>query len=526
MYKKIMLKVVGGLFIITLIIITPIMSGNASEADDTLAMVRAGEAQFLDPNVATSDRSFDQYIFGSLVVRNLYDGHYTPHLAESWEVLNPTTWKFNLRHGVKFQNGQEVTAADVKFSFERSMGAYNPRFRGYRQGELKRQIASIETPDDYTVIIKTKYPDASFLGVPMLLQVVPKAYVEKLGDRGYAKNPVGFGPYQVKEIKVGEYISLDSFDDYWNVDPRPGEVCRSRVHHILLRTLPQQATMVAALKAGEADAMLGVQTDTSRELEKLSPITVYYAPAALHQFFILNFRAEKDPQTGEANPLRDVRVRQALNYALNLDDIIKNYLTGREWRTTLIGRTQIGYDPDAPTYPYDPEKAKKLLTEAGYAEGLSLPFHYVDATRGPYMDAIWEYWRKVGINIVPQPHSAAVRMQGVFSKKSYGLIDWLGGFGPDPGNWFRVMVPYNGLQALHMPDPKAEELAKKQAIEFDVTKRAELIKELNEIFLKEAWFVPTFRGVSISALNTDNWAIDQSGMPLASLPWTFITKKK
>ncbi|MBW2092482.1 MAG: ABC transporter substrate-binding protein, partial [Deltaproteobacteria bacterium] len=479
-----------------------------------------------DPNVSTSDRSVNQHIFGSLVVRNLYDGQYSPHLAESWEILNPKTWKFNLRKGVKFHNGQEVTSADVKFSFERSMGLFNRKFKGYRKGALKRLIASIETPDDYTVIIKTKFADASFLGVPMLLQVVPKAYVEELGDQKYAKNPVGFGPLKVKEIKVGEYLSLERFEDYWNIRPKPGEVRRSRIKTIVLKTLPQQATMVAALKAGEADAMIGVQTDTSKELEKLSNITVYYAPGALHGFFIINFRAEKNPKTGEPNPLRDVRVRQALNYALNIDDIIKNYLTGHEWRTTLIGRTQIGYDPNAPIYPYDPEKARKLLAEAGYAKGVSIPFHYVETSRGPYLDALWEYWRAVGIKIVPQPHSAAVNLRGVYTKKSYGIISWGGGYGPDPGNWFRVMVPYNGLQAMHLPHPKVEALAKKQSVEFDPKKRAELIKELNEILLKEAWFIPTIRGVSISALNTDNWMLDHAKMPLSSFPLTYIMKKK
>ena len=526
MPKTSVLCLISGLLVMTLVALTPMICLGASGNADTLILVRAREAQFLDPNVATSDRSINLYLFGSMVVQNLYNGKYSPHLAKSWEILNPKTWKFNLRKGVLFHNGQEVTSADVKFSFERSLGRFNRRFKGYRKGALRRLIASIETPDDYTVIIKTKFADASFLGIPMLLQVVPKAYVEKVGDQEYARHPVGFGPFKVKEIKVGEHLSLERFGDYWNSSPKPGELGRSRVKRVIMKTLPQQATMVAALKTGEADAMIGVQTDTSKELKKLPNITVYYAPGSLHGFFILNFRAEKDPKTGEPNPLRDVRVRRALNYALDLDSIIKNYLTGREWRTTLIGRTQIGYDPKAPIYPYDPEKAKKLLAEAGYAKGLSLPFHYIETSRGPYLDALWDYWRAVGINIEPRPHSAAVNLRGVYTKKSYGIISWGGGFGPDPGNWFRVMVPYNGLQAMHLPNAKVEELARKQSVEFDPEKRAEIIKQINRILLEEAWFVPTIRGVSIAALNTDKWSLDQSRMPLSALPMTYIMKKK
>jgi peptide/nickel transport system substrate-binding protein len=427
---------------------------------------------------------------------------------------------------VKFHNGDEVTSADVKFSFERTAGKFNPRFRGFRKGAIRRQVASIETPDDYTVVIKTRFADASFLGVAMLMQVAPKAYVERLGDREYAKRPIGFGPYKVTEIKVGEYLTFEAFEEYWNANPKRGEMGRGKVQNVILKTLPKEATMVAALRAGEVDGMYGVDIDSVKELEKLPHVTVYHAPASLHGFFILNFRAEKDPKTGELNPLRDVRVRQALNYAINWDSTIKNYLTGREWRTTLIGRTQIGYDPSAPIYPYDPEKAKKLLADAGYAKGISLPFHHTEQGRTPYIDAVWNYWREVGINVVPKVHSPSVRLRGVYRKKFYGIIAWGGGYGPDPGNWFRVMVPYNGLQAMHLPHEKVEALYKKQSVEFEKEKRKKLIRELNEILLKEAWFVPTIRSVQHAALNTERCTLDKSTMPLSVLPLTYISKKR
>ena len=491
-----------------------------------LIMARQRDAQFLDPNVATSDRSVNGFLFGSIVWRNLYDGRYSRGLAESWEVVNPTTWKFNLRKGVKFHNGTEVTSADVKFSFDRTMGKFNKRFRGYRKGAIKRLIAAVETPDDYTVIIKTRHTDASFLGVPLLMNVVPKTYVEELGDKEYAKKPIGFGPFKVKEIKVGEYLKMEAFEEFWNASPKQGEIGRAKVKSVIMRTLPQEATMIAALKAGEIDGYFGVYIDSVKDLEKQPDISIFRAPTSMHGFMILNFRAEKEPKTGKPNPLRDVRVRQAINYALDWDSLIKNYLTGHEWRTTLIGRTQIGYDPNAPIYPYDPEKARKLLAEAGYAKGLTLPFHYSEASRQPYMDAEWEYWRAVGINIKPTPHSSSVLLRGVYKKTSFGIVNWGGGYGPDPGNWFRVMVPYGGLQAMHLPHAEAEELYNKQAVEFDPEKRAELIKQLNEILLKEAWFVPTIRGVYRSALNTKKWTVDKENVPLSSLPLTGISKRK
>ena len=495
-----------------------------AEARGSLIAGRQTEAQYLDGNVATSDRSLNSQIFGSMYYINSYDGKYLPRLAESYEVLDSKTWKFNLRKGVKFHNGTEATSEDVKFSFDRSMGKFSKKFRGYRKGPLKKQIAAIETPDKYTVIIKTKFADASFLGVAMLLQVVPKDYVQKMGDKGYARKPIGFGPYKVTEIKVGEHIKYEAFEDYYNQNPGRGEGGPSKLKQITFRTLPREATMIAAIKAGEIDAMYGVNIDSVKDLESLSNLSLYYAPAALHGFYILNSRSEKDPK-GKPNPLWDVRVRRALNHAINWDDIIKNYMTGREWRTTLIGRTQVGYTPDVPLQQYDPEKAKKLLAEAGYADGLSLSFHYNEATRQPYQDGIWQYWQQVGININPKPHSRAVHLRGVYRKKHDGIIAWGGGYGPDPGNWFRVMTPYKGFQAMHPKSKKVVNLARQQSVEFDKNKRNALIKELNTVLLEEAWFVPTVRGVGIAALNTNKYKYHNADIKLTPLMLTRIEKK-
>jgi len=495
-----------------------------AEARGSIVAGRQAEAKYLDGNVATTDRSVDSLVFGTMFFINLYDGNYTPRLAESYEVLDKNTWKFNLRKGVKFHNGDAVTAEDVKFSFERTMGKFNKKFRGFRKGVLVRQIASVEAQDKYTVIIKTKFADASFLGVALLMQIVPKSYVQKLGDKGFARKPVGFGPYKVAEIKVGEYLKFEAFEDFYNQNPGKGEIGASKLKEVTLRTLPQEATMIAALKAGEIDAMYGVDADSRKEFDDRPGITLYDAPTSLHGFFILNCRKEKTAK-GKPNPLWDVRVRKALNHAINWDEIIKNYLTGKEWRTTLIGRSQIGYSPDVPLPQYEPEKAKKLLEEAGYGNGLTLAFHYQDTSRQPYQDAVWQYWQRIGINITPKPHSRAVHLRGVYRKKHEGIINWGGGFGPDAGNWIRVMAPYNGFQAMHPKNKKVAQLAKKQSVEFNLEKRTALIKELNTIVLEEAWFVPTIRGVSTAALNTGKFRYHNEDIKMTSLSLTSVEKK-
>ncbi|MBL7176919.1 MAG: hypothetical protein ISS66_13940 [Desulfobacteraceae bacterium] len=490
--------------------------------EGTLILAMTGEIRYSDPNRESASLFFHGGVSGSLIRRNTFHGRYSRNLAKSWELVNSTTWKFTLQKGVKFHNGQTVTSTDVKYSFDRTMGKFDPRFRGFRRATLRRQIAAIEIPDEYTIIFKTKSPDASFLGIPQLLQIVPKAYVEKVGDQEFAKKTIGFEPWKVKEIKVGEYIEIEAFEHYWNIDPHPGEMGRAKIKSIIIRTLPKQATMLAALKAGEIDSIMGVRADMLKELRVLNNITVYQSPSPLQGFMIMNCRSRSDPP----NPLLDIRVRLALNYALDWDAIIQNFLTGKEYRTTLIDKDQIGYAPNTQTYPYDPEKAKILLAEAGYANGFTVPYHYVGTEHSPTREVIWDYWLKVGIKVEPQAHTFPVVVRGVYSKSFLGLVPWASGTSRDPGNWLRVMVPYDGEHALHARHKKAEELFNKQSTEFDEKKRAELIKQLNEIVLREVWLIPTLRGVFNWALNTEKWTIDTTKEPLATLPSTWISLKK
>jgi peptide/nickel transport system substrate-binding protein len=490
--------------------------------EGTLIVATTGEIRYSDPNRESANLFFHGGVSGSLIRRNTSHGRYSRSLARSWELIDSTTWKFTLQKGIKFHNGLTVTSADVKYSFDRTMGKFDPRFRGFRRATLRRVIAAIETPDEYTIIFKTKDPDSSFLGIPQLLQIVPKAYVEKVGDREFAKKTIGFGPWKVKEIKVGESIEIEAFEHYWNVNPQPGEMGRPKIKSFIVRTLPKQATMVAALKAGEIDSIMGVRADMVEELRAMNNITVYQSPSPLQGFIIMNCRSRSDPP----NPLRDIRVRQALNYALDWDAIIKNFLTGKEYRTTLIDKDQIGYDPNTHKFPYDPEKAKTLLAEAGYADGFTIPYHYVSSEHSPTREVIWDYWRKVGVRVDPQAHTFPVVVRGVYSKSFLGLVPWASGVSRDPGNWLRVMIPYDGEHALHARHKKAEELFEKQSTEFDENKRAELIKQLNEIVLREVWLIPAVRGVFSWALNTGKWTVDTSKEPLATFPATWISLKK
>lgn len=239
---------------------------------------------------------------------------------------------------------------------------------------------------------------------------------------------------------------------------------------------------------------------------------------------MFNWIAKKDPKTGEPNPLCDVRVRKALNYALDLDAVITNYLTGREYRTTLVGRGSIGYNPSVPFYEYNPEKAGQLLKEAGYPHGFTLTYHLPKDVR-PSSQAIAQYWRDIGVDVRFKRTTTPVVMRAVLRKKFYGIVHWNSGRGTETvKGFFDTMLRPEGMYALQGPDERVVALVKKQGKEFDLKKREKLINEIIQILWKDAWYVPLWEAVSITALRKE-WHYES--MPaITGIFLPYISKKK
>ena len=390
--------------------------------EDTFIMGVESDITSLDPNSAAGWSAISVWaqMYQALVTVSGIDWHIIPCLAESWETPDELTWKFHLRPGVKFHNGQLLTATDFEYSAGRILGTVDRRYGGFARRLYKQLIASIEIPDDRTMIVKTHQPEASFINQIGGIFIVPRAYVEKVGHNGLAKQPVGTSNYQFVERRIGESITLKGFDGFWNRNPRPGEIGPAGPKYVVFKILPEMQTRIAALKTGEIDAGTGISMDMAKDLETVPEIKVYYTSINQPQYIYCNWRAKTDPKTGEPNPLVDVRVRRALNHAVDVDAIIKNYLTGREYRTTLVGRGAIGYNPDVPFYNYDPEKAKALLKEAGYAKGFPLTFYVLQDVRPEYQ-ALTQYWRDVGIDVKFQ-HTTPV---GGHSRGDQEAVVWM-----------------------------------------------------------------------------------------------------
>ena len=432
-----------------------------------------------------------------------------PCLADSWEMLNPTAWKFNLHKGITFHNGEPLTSADVQFSYYRQMGKLNRRYPGAAKAEFRRMIDRIETPDDYTVIIHTKKPEVSMLSYVLSgsVYIAPKDYVEAVGDRAFGKKPVGTGPFKFKERKPSEYIAFEANEKYWNTNPIPGSLKPPEIRHVQYRIIPKNQTAVAALLAGEVDGIQGLPSDIVDDLEKRPGINIFYTEQNMPSLIMMNWLKSKDEKTGEPNPFYDVRVRRAMNYALDLDTIIKSYGTGRERRTTLVGRGSIGYNPDISFYKYDPEKAKKLLSKAGYPNGFKTQMSVL-SDRPPYVDAMTQYWRDIGVQVDYRITTLPVVIREMYRKNLQGMVVWVGGRGHDTTAGFnKIYLRGKGTFALHPPDERVEALIDKQQVEFDDKKRARLIHEVTKILWKDAWFIPLIEGVVIKTLR-DEWEYD------------------
>ena len=312
--------------------------------------------QSLDPHVSTSagKREIFFNIFEGLVKADP-DGHFVPALAESYEISDDATvFTFKLRDGVKFHNGSDLTVEDVVYTLDKCRGAETgvPLLSAYSE------IESVNTPDEKTVEIKLKNPDIEFLAY-LNTAIIPHDYANQ------DTFPIGTGPYKFKSRAVQENIVLEKFADYWG---EPGYL-----DEVTFRIIENTDALVMALRSGSVD--LSVHRVASDVKEIGDEYELLESPTNLIQALYLNNAIE---------PLNDLRVRQALNYAVNVQDVmlIVNDGLGTPIGSSIYPAFGKYFMPElADAYPYDPAKAKELLNEAGYPDGFSLtitaPSNYV-----------------------------------------------------------------------------------------------------------------------------------------------------
>jgi peptide/nickel transport system substrate-binding protein len=396
-------------------------------------------------------------------------------LAESWnESADGLTYEFKLRKGVTFHNGDPLTAEDVKFSLE--------RYRGASANLYKEKVKAIEIVDPHLVRIHLKepWPDfMTFYGTPSTGAgwIVPKKYVEQVGDDGFKQHPIGAGPYKFVSHQAGIEMVLEAYEGYWRKVPH--------VKTLVWRVMTDDATRLAALKTGEVDiayAMMGPMAEEVKRDPKLQ-LTYSYGPA----IFFIDFTEQWDAKS----PWHDLRVRQALNYAIDRQAINEQQTLGASQPTANIVPRAFEFYHALETYPYDPQKAKQLLREAGYPNGFDAGEISIGPPYYSIAEAVATYLQAVGIRIKVRPMERAAFFAAWREKKLTGLA--LGGTGAF-GNAAVRLEPFaiGGGTYAKGSYPDMNELYKKQSVEQDRKKRGAMLHEIQRLMHERAMYAPLF----------------------------------
>jgi len=320
-------------------------------------------------------------------------------IAKRWKVSSDgLTWTFYLHKGIQFHEGWgEVTAKDVKFCLERAMSPESMLSRG---AKLRKRVKDIEIIDPYTIAVHLKKPDA-FLplkfspfegGVGI---VYCKDYMDKVGAKKFGLHPIGSGPYQFAKQASGAYIRYKALPKHWFIGV-------PKFENVTIRIVPEETTRIGMLLGGEAD-LIELSLDRSKEVEKagfevaVKEGAVIVASGGFHNLW------QKCPQ-------QDIRVRKALNLAINRQEIIDIVYRGKAdmglgW---TWGSWAMGYNPELVSpYPYDPEQAKKLLKEAGYPDGFEQTIYSLVRPGAPEQPMVCQviggYWQKIGVKVDIRP---------------------------------------------------------------------------------------------------------------------------
>jgi len=399
---------------------------------------------------------------------------------------------FTLRANAKFHNGEPVTAEDVKFSFE--------RYRGIFARGLKDRIADVETPDAGRVRFKLKQPWPDFMTFYGTLAtgagwVVPKKYVERVGEDGFRKAPVGAGPYRFVSFTPGIELVLEAFDGYWRKSPS--------VKRLVLRTIPDPSTRLAALKRGEADIAFSMIGELGDEIRRTPGLTLKAVYPSTHW---LSFVDQWDPKS----PWHDRRVRLAANLAIDRRAIDQARTSGLSRITFSIIPSSFDFFWQPPAYAFDPAGAKKLLADAGYAGGFDAGDYYCDMTSADAAEAMIGYLQAVGIRAKLRPLERAAFNKSIADKKLKNLVQIIGG---SFGNAATRLEAYaiTGGQFAYGGYPDVDGLFREQATELDRAKREAMLHRVQQLVHDKTMVAPMYE---LAFVNGVGRRVDEAGLGL------------
>ncbi|HYU19095.1 MAG TPA: ABC transporter substrate-binding protein [Chloroflexota bacterium] len=456
----------------------------------------------LDPqtHVGTIAESQLRHMFEPLVQIDRDLQTVKPQLATEWKRLDDLTIQFKLRQGVKFHNGEEFDAEGAKFSVLRPVDPAT----GADARTTYAGISGVDVLDKYTINVKTAKPDPALLlrmtGFSMTM-VAPKWASQ--GMDVFTKEAVGTGPYKLASWSGPlQDWTMVANEQYWGGAPK--------VKKVRIKTIPELATRTAALRSGEVHVAKDIAVEEMDAINKSGRALAKTTPSNRIPYYVMDVRKP---------PCDNRLLRQAINYAANIDGIIQSVLYGNATRVaTTVAPWHVGFNPDLKPYPYDADKAKSLMREAGFANGFDLNINYI---QGRYLkdkevaEAIAQELNKVGIRAKPVLREAALQTQEDLAQRLDGLIfaSW--------GNWIfdadnqlfvrwhtsaRDTANAGKLQSsLPYSNPEFDTLVEQARIELDEKKRLDLYKKAQQILYDDA--AGLFMYTLTDIYGVDNWVL-------------------
>ena len=364
-------------------------SPSGTSKPDSIVVGISSTILSLDP---TNHRDRDT----QMVIKNMFDSLTTrdrhllvvPQLAESWTSLDLTTWEFKLRKGVKFHNGDDFTANDVKFTLDRVIiegaldGKTSPR------KTLLGRISSVTIVDKHTVRINTEKPWPILPLMLTLQEIVPEAYMKRVGSLKFENAPVGTGPFEFVGKQKNETLVLKRFEGYYGGSPENPPVQIAPVKHLTFQTVTNQALRTARLKKGRVDIITTVPLEAIPLLDILPDITVMGQPATRSYFADLNCTKP---------PFNDPRVRVAVNYAMDMRMIVNTMFQGKaRILPTILLQQAFAFNDHLLPYPYDPEKARELILQSNFPENYTVKIVCIEKYR-KFANGISLFLSKAGV---------------------------------------------------------------------------------------------------------------------------------
>jgi peptide/nickel transport system substrate-binding protein len=404
-----------------------------------------------------------------------------PSLAESWkEGEDGKTYEFRLRPGLMFHNGDPLTTEDVKFSFE--------RYKGASSKILQDRVTQVEIVDPQVVRfhLKAPWPDfmtvfgttASAAGI-----VVPKKYLTQVGDDGFKQHPIGAGPYKFVSQKQGIEVELEAFNDYWRRVPN--------VKTLIMKSVPESTTRAVMVKTGEADIAYALDGPDAEAIQKDARMQV--VPTKHASIFWIEFTEQWDAKS----PWHDKRLRMAVNLALDRKRINEAACLGFCPPAGVIVPRVMDYALQVEPSPYDPQKAKQLLAEAGYPNGIDAGGFAAIPGFPTVAEAVVNDLNAVGIRVTLRQMERAAFYTEWREKKLRGLFMTAAGNSGNAASRVEAFMQSKGAYA-YGGYPDIDELFIQQADERDPKKREAMLYKIQELTIERAMYAPV---MDLRALN-------------------------